>query len=110
MCTPAQHCIQLRNPSDQHAKAHVGLKSPAESGAAVQVRTLVQRELTAALGEWDLLLSPAAPTTAYRVGQARPQVIGSEPLSIVLLSPVAPTTTYRIGQQRPWSIGPNPFS
>ena len=36
-----------------------------------QVRTLVQRELNAALGEWDLLLSPAAPTTAYRIGEAR---------------------------------------
>ncbi|KAK9822511.1 hypothetical protein WJX81_008348 [Elliptochloris bilobata] len=36
---------------------------------AQQVRTLVQRELNAALDEWDLLLSPAAPTTAYRIGQ-----------------------------------------
>ncbi len=36
-----------------------------------QVRTLVQRELAAALGDWDLLLSPAAPTTAFRVGEAR---------------------------------------
>ncbi len=36
-----------------------------------QVRTLVQRELAAALGDWDLLLSPAAPATAFRVGQAR---------------------------------------
>ena len=32
----------------------------------------MQRELNAALGEWDLLLSPAAPTTAYRIGEARP--------------------------------------
>lgn len=37
----------------------------------MQVRTLVQRELAAALAEWDLLLSPAAPTTAYRIGEAR---------------------------------------
>ena len=36
------------------------------------MRTLVQRELNAALGEWDLLLSPAAPTTAYRIGEAWP--------------------------------------
>lgn len=36
------------------------------------MRTLVQRELNAALGDWDLLLSPAAPTTAYRIGEARP--------------------------------------
>ena len=69
VCT-AQHCIQLRNPS---ISAHAGHKNLADGSRAVQVRTLVQRELTAALGEWDLLLSPAAPTTAYRVGQARPR-------------------------------------
>ena len=33
-----------------------------------QVRTLVQREMIAALGKYDVLVSPAAPTTAYRIG------------------------------------------
>ena len=33
------------------------------------MRTLVQRELTAALGRYDALLCPAAPTPAYRLGE-----------------------------------------
>lgn len=34
-----------------------------------QVRTLVRREMNMALGRFDALLCPAAPTTAYRVGE-----------------------------------------
>ncbi|KAI3434564.1 hypothetical protein D9Q98_002637 [Chlorella vulgaris] len=36
---------------------------------AQQVRTLVRREMNMALGRFDALLCPAAPTTAYRVGE-----------------------------------------
>lgn len=32
------------------------------------MRTLVQREMAAALGRHDVLISPVAPTTAYRLG------------------------------------------
>jgi len=32
---------------------------------------MVQRELYAALAEWDVLISPAAPTTAYRIGEVK---------------------------------------
>jgi aspartyl-tRNA(Asn)/glutamyl-tRNA(Gln) amidotransferase subunit A len=35
---------------------------------AQAVRSLVAADLEAALGKWDLLLSPAAPTPAYRLG------------------------------------------
>jgi hypothetical protein len=34
-----------------------------------QVRTLVQRDMEGALSRFDLLLSPAAPTPAYRIGE-----------------------------------------
>jgi len=33
------------------------------------VRTLIQREMGAALQQYDALLCPAAPTPAYRVGE-----------------------------------------
>jgi hypothetical protein len=33
-----------------------------------QVRTLIQREMGAALKQYDLLLCPAAPTPAYKIG------------------------------------------
>lgn len=36
---------------------------------ATQVRTLVQREMGAALQQYDALLCPAAPTPAYRLGE-----------------------------------------
>lgn len=35
----------------------------------MQVRTLIQREMGAALQQYDALLCPAAPTPAYRVGE-----------------------------------------
>lgn len=35
----------------------------------IQVRTLVQREMGAALQQYDALLCPAAPTPAYRLGE-----------------------------------------
>ncbi len=34
----------------------------------MQARTLVQQEFAAALDKHDVLISPAAPTTAYRLG------------------------------------------
>ncbi len=37
----------------------------------LQVRTLVQQELYQALTEHDILISPAAPTTAYRLGAVK---------------------------------------
>jgi len=41
------------------------------------VRTLVQREMTAALETYDLLLSPTAPTPAYKIGEK-----SSDPLAM----------------------------
>lgn len=38
-------------------------------GFLLQVRTLVQREMSGALQQYDALLCPAAPTPAYRVGE-----------------------------------------
>ena len=35
----------------------------------LQVRTLIQREMGAALQQYDALLCPAAPTPAYRIGE-----------------------------------------
>ena len=45
--------------------------------SAVQVRTLIQREMGAALQQYDALLCPAAPTPAYRVGEK-----SSDPLAM----------------------------
>ena len=45
--------------------------------AAVQVRTLVQRELHRALEQYDCLLSPVAPTTAFQLGEK-----SSDPLTM----------------------------
>ncbi|WP_432509073.1 Asp-tRNA(Asn)/Glu-tRNA(Gln) amidotransferase subunit GatA [Kineococcus auxinigenes] len=38
-------------------------------GSAQKVRTLVQRDFAAAFGQVDVLVSPTAPTTAYRLGE-----------------------------------------
>lgn len=38
-------------------------------GSAQQVRTLVQRDFAAAFSNVDVLVSPTAPTTAYRLGE-----------------------------------------
>lgn len=38
-------------------------------GSAQQVRTLIQRDFDAAFEQVDLLISPAAPTTAFRIGE-----------------------------------------
>ena len=35
----------------------------------LQVRTLVQQALNGALQQYDLLLSPVAPTTAFKIGE-----------------------------------------
>lgn len=43
----------------------------------MQVRTLVQREMGAALQQYDALLCPAAPTPAYRLGEK-----ASDPLAM----------------------------
>lgn len=37
--------------------------------ATVQVRTLVQREMSEALQKYDVLVCPAAPTAAYKLGE-----------------------------------------
>lgn len=38
-------------------------------GSALKVRTLVQRDLASAFAKADVLVSPAAPTTAFRLGE-----------------------------------------
>src|SRR5690606_39210277 len=38
-------------------------------GSAQKVRTLIQRDFDAAFEQVDLLISPAAPTTAFRIGE-----------------------------------------
>ncbi|OKL54600.1 aspartyl/glutamyl-tRNA amidotransferase subunit A [Bowdeniella nasicola] len=52
-------------------------------GAALKVRTLVQRDLVAAFGEVDVLISPTAPTTAFKFGEK------SEDLMSMYLNDVA---------------------
>jgi aspartyl-tRNA(Asn)/glutamyl-tRNA(Gln) amidotransferase subunit A len=42
-----------------------------------QVRTLIKQELSQALGKYDALLSPAAPTPAYKLGEKK-----TDPLSM----------------------------
>ena len=39
------------------------------TGLFLQVRTLVQQALTKALQQYDLLLSPVAPTAAFKIGE-----------------------------------------
>ena len=38
-------------------------------GSAQKVRTLIQRDFDAAFAQADLLISPAAPTTAFKLGE-----------------------------------------
>ncbi len=38
-------------------------------GSALKVRTLVQRDLSAAFADFDVLVSPTSPVTAYRFGE-----------------------------------------
>ena len=38
-------------------------------GSAQKVRTLIQRDFDAAFEQADLLISPAAPTTAFKIGE-----------------------------------------
>lgn len=45
--------------------------------SCVQVRTLVQQELQAALQQYDVLLCPTAPTPAYKIGEK-----SSDPLAM----------------------------
>lgn len=46
---------------------------------ALQVRTLIRQDMDAVLGQVDVLLSPVAPTTAYRLGEKR-----TDPLAMYL--------------------------
>lgn len=39
-----------------------------DAALLVQVRTIVQQEMQKALSDCDALISPAAPTTAYKLG------------------------------------------
>ena len=48
-------------------------------GSAQKVRTLIQRDFAAAFAEADVLVSPAAPTTAFRLGEKL-----EDPLSMYL--------------------------
>lgn len=48
-------------------------------GSALKVRTLVQRDLAAAFSQVDVLVSPAAPTTAFRFGEKM-----SDPMAMYL--------------------------
>jgi aspartyl-tRNA(Asn)/glutamyl-tRNA(Gln) amidotransferase subunit A len=48
-------------------------------GSAQKVRTLIQRDFDAAFGQVDLLVSPTAPTTAFRFGEKT-----ADPLSMYL--------------------------
>ncbi|HAP88665.1 MAG TPA: Asp-tRNA(Asn)/Glu-tRNA(Gln) amidotransferase GatCAB subunit A, partial [Arthrobacter bacterium] len=38
-------------------------------GSAQKVRTLVQRDFEAAFAQADVLISPTAPTTAFKLGE-----------------------------------------
>lgn len=57
-----------------------GFQEPTSPGQArscgqrhlhAQVRTLVQQEMYRALSDYDALISPAAPTTAYKLGEVK---------------------------------------
>ena len=41
----------------------------AHYGAALRVRTLIQRDYTAAFEKCDVLVSPTSPTTAFKLGE-----------------------------------------
>jgi Asp-tRNA(Asn)/Glu-tRNA(Gln) amidotransferase A subunit family amidase len=43
-----------------------------------QVRTLIQRDFKAALQDVDVLLSPVAPTAAYKIGLLHSTRLGSK--------------------------------
>lgn len=70
-------CGQLQNvtETEQHALWHAGTHTGATSSeqhgmhCGMQVRTLVQQALNKALEQHDLLLSPVAPTTAFKIGE-----------------------------------------
>src|SRR5258708_6586205 len=38
-------------------------------GSAQKVRTLITRDFTAAFEQYDVLISPTTPTTAFRIGE-----------------------------------------
>lgn len=58
---PTKTVISRRRPS--------GRLSAPPPPLPVQVRTLIQREMGAALQSYDALLCPAAPTPAYKLGE-----------------------------------------
>ena len=62
-------CLVGDNPD--HALARL------ESVGWMQVRTLVGREMTTALQQYDVLVSPVAPSSAYLIGEK-----SSDPLSM----------------------------
>ena len=63
----AERCIL----SDQLECAIRAMPYQVCSRDALQVRTLVQQEMYRALSDFDALVSPAAPTTAYRLGAVK---------------------------------------
>jgi Asp-tRNA(Asn)/Glu-tRNA(Gln) amidotransferase A subunit family amidase len=58
-------CKLIREPRKMRAEEITRLHLP----LCPQVRTLIKQELAQALGKYDALLSPAAPTTAYKLGE-----------------------------------------
>ena len=68
---------------------------------ALQVRTLVQRELHGALEQFDCLLSPVAPTAAFQLGEK-----SSDPLTMYR-SDIMTTTLNLAGKlQLVWAVVP----
>ena len=69
-----RHALPDRWPCPPPAPAHHPLPpapccAPPPPASLLQVRTLIQREMGAALATYDALLCPAAPTPAYKLGE-----------------------------------------
>ena len=74
----AARCATMSSGQTQEP-THCDVTMP-QTGSVVlcgQVRTLVQREMSAALERHDVLVSPVAPTAAYRIGER-----SSDPLAM----------------------------
>ena len=65
-----------------------------------QVRTIVQQEMQNALSNLDALISPVAPTTAYKLGHVK-----DDPLEMYKGDIM--TINVNLAGQRPYSLRPN---
>ena len=55
----------------EYAVTWLCIRYHTDAALPVQVRTIVQQEMQKALSDCDALISPAAPTTAYKLGHVK---------------------------------------